>query len=156
MQLHCLYVYLWFLEESLYLLPIRIAIALFFFYSCYSSLMSCTILCLVVRAFCINLGILFLSEIILFPTWVKFHNYHKIHWLMHSFFLYYCSFFFSVYVSFWGGGVFLSSCLLCLLIHYYSLVYLFTATLLWLFFSLCIENKCELCPNDILNFHVFS
>lgn len=82
------YVYLWFSEESLYLLPIRIAIALFFFYSCYSSLMSCTILHFVVQAFCINLGTLFLSEIILFPTWIKFSNFHNLHWLIHHSFIF--------------------------------------------------------------------
>lgn len=107
MQLHCLYVYLWFSEESLYLLPIRIAIALFFFYSCYSSLMSSTILRFVVQAFCINLRTLFLSEIILFSTWIKSSNFHKLHWLI-------CSFIFilfhfcvcvwrCVYASFCGG-----------------------------------------------------
>lgn len=94
MQLHCLYVYLWFSEESLYLLPIRIAIALFFFYSCYSSLMSFTILCFVVQAFCINLGTLFLSEIILFPTWIKFSNFYKLNWLI-------CSFIFILLLFFW-------------------------------------------------------
>lgn len=106
MQLHCLYVYLWFSEESFYLLPIRIAIALFFFYSFYSSLMSCTILRFVVQDFCINLGTLFLSEIILFPTWIKFSNFHKLHWLICSFIFILLLFFMCVwrcvYVSFCG------------------------------------------------------
>lgn len=141
MQLHCLYVYLWFSEESLYLLPIRIAIALFFFYSCYSSLMSCTILRFVVQAFCINLGTLFLSEINLFPTRIKSSNFHKPHWLIHSF-IFKLLLFLNVCLCvcmfhFVGGYFFIlhflsSSYLLCLLIHYYSFVYLaFLPSVCW-------------------------
>lgn len=152
MQLHCLYVYLWFSEESCYLLPIRIAIALFFFYSCYSSLMSCTILRFVVQAFCINLGTLFLSEIILFPTWIKFSNFHKLHWLTRSFIfilLPFFNFYFCVCMFHFVGGFFNPPA-------FCAFLSITTVLFTWLFLSLCTENRCELCPNDILNFPVFS
>lgn len=173
MQLHCLYVYLWFSEESCYLLPIRIAIALFFFYSCYSSLMSCTILRFVVQAFCINLGTLFLSEIILFPTWIKFSNFHKLHWLTCSFifillpFFNFYFFFLCVCVCFilWGDFLILlpsvpsypllQSCLpgfscLCVLktdVNYVPMIFLIS-----LFsHNTCLRSGCRILVLQVLN-----
>lgn len=137
------YVYLWFSEESLYLLPIRIAIALFFFYSCYSSLMSCTILHFVVQAFCINLGTLFLSEIILFPTWIKFSNFHNLHWLIHHSFIFILLLFFyfcgvCVHVSF-CGGIFYTPAFCTFL----SIIKLLFA---WLFLSLVLKTDKNYVP----------
>lgn len=108
--------------------------------------MSCTILRFVVQAFCINLGTLFLSEIILFPTWIKFSDFHKLHWLILSsifiLLLFFFFFFFAVYVSFCGEIFYPPTFCAFLSI----ILVLFT----WLFFSLCIENRCELCPTIFL------